>query len=188
MLDDYELLYLAKEGNEEAINKLLKKYTGLVHHKAIKYATSQCDIDDFINEGLLCLHEAIYNYLDIGNSKFIKYLNTCLERKMINLRKTLTRKKFYILNNSISLDKVDISLDKYLFNDNYNPDSILLDKEEYKFLKKRIIKKLNSNEELVFILREQNFSVKEISKIIDIKISEVYNMIKKIRTKIIKIM
>ncbi len=188
MLDDYELLYLANERNEEAITQLLNKYLGLVYYKALKYTPSQKDIDDFVNEGLLCLYEAIYNYSDTDNVRFIKYLSICLDRKMINYKKSFTRKKFCILNNSISLEEFSIELDNSLMDNKCNPDSILSHIEDYELLRKRILKKLNSNEELVFILKEQNFSVKEISKIIDIKLVEIYNIIKSIRTKIIKIM
>ena len=37
MYNDYELLYLAGENNEEAINILYEKYKGLIYNKAIKY-------------------------------------------------------------------------------------------------------------------------------------------------------
>lgn len=187
MLNDYELLYLASEQNEDAINELLKKYYGLICYKAIKYSPSQLDTDDFINEGLLCFYEVIYNYSDVSNTKFIKYLNTCLERRMINYKKLFTRKKFCILNTAISLDEDSVDSDNLLIDNKYNPDSVLLNKEEYELLREKILKELNSNEELVFILREQNFSVKEIAKIIDMKLAEIYNIVKNIRTKIIKL-
>jgi hypothetical protein len=66
-----------------------------------------------------------------------------------------------------------------------NPINILIDDEEYECLRKRILKKLNSKEELIFILREQNFTVKEISSIIDIKLIDIY-LIKRENRKYIK--
>lgn len=188
MLDDYELLYLANEGNEDATNELINKYYGLICYKATKYSPSKLDIEDFINEGLLCLHEAIYNYLDTKNTKFNKYLNTCLERKMINLKKMFTRKKFCILNNSFSIDENCIEINEHLIDNKQNPDNILIDREEYEILRKKILKQLNNKEELVFILREQNFSAKEIANIIDKNLVEIYNTIKSIRIKTIKTM
>ena len=81
-----------------------------------------------------------------------------------------------------------MQLDKYLLDNRENPDIVLINEEKYKILKKKILKCLNSTEELVFILKEQNFTPKEISRIIDIKIVDIYNIIKSIRTKAIKAM
>ena len=185
MLDDYELLYLASENNEDAINILLNKYFGLIHYKAIKYTTSNLYIDDFVNEGILSFYEAINNYSDKENIKFITYLSICLDCKMINYRKLITRKKHSILNNSTSLEELSILINNSIEDNTLNPESILADKEEYEMLRKRILKKLNYNEELVLILKEQNFSVKEISQIIDVSLLEIYNIIKSIITKTI---
>ena len=64
MLDDYELVYLAKDNNEDAINELFYKYSGLIYYKSIKYAESKKYIDDYVNEGFLCLYETIHNYIE----------------------------------------------------------------------------------------------------------------------------
>lgn len=188
MLDDYELLYLANEKNEDAINELLKKYYWLISYKAIKCATSKQDEEDFVNEGIIGFYEAINSYKEINNTRFITYLNSCLDRRLSNYKKFLLRKKFYILNNALSLDDNNLQLDKYLLDNRENPDIVLINEEKYKILKKKILKCLNSTEELVFILKEQNFTPKEISRIIDIKIVDIYNIIKSIRTKTIKVM
>ena len=187
MLDDYELLYLAREGTEEAIKELKKKYTGLIYYKAIKYSYKQGNLEDYLNEGFLCLYQAIDSYIDTSETKFIKYLDSCLDAKMINYRKLLNRKKHNILNSSISLEDNYLKLNNSLEDNKYNPDNIISDRDNYEYLRKRIIKKLNSDEELVFILKEQNFSVDEISRIIDKRNSDIYNIIKSIRTKVTKI-
>lgn len=186
MLDDYELVYLAKENNEDAINELFYKYSGLIYYKSIKYAESKKYIDDYVNEGFLCLYETIHNYIESNNIEFIKYLNICLERKMINYKKFCNRKKHSVLNNALSLEDNQIEIDKYLIDNKNNPDNILEKNDEYTTLRKKILNKLNSNEELVFILKEQNFSVKEIASIIDMKLNEIYYILKSIRKKIIK--
>ena len=186
MLDDYELLYLANENNEDAINELFNKYSGLIYYKAIKYSESKKYIDDYVNEGFLCLYEAIHNYIESNDIEFIKYLNTYLERKMINCKKSFNRKKHSILNNALSLEDNYTEIDKYLIDKKSNPETILEESDEYNSLRNKILNKLDNNEELVFILREQNFSVKEIANIIDMKLNEIYNIIKSIRTKIIK--
>ena len=40
MYNDYELLYLAQENNEDAVNELRKKYNSLLYAKALSYSRS----------------------------------------------------------------------------------------------------------------------------------------------------
>ena len=182
MLDDYELIYLAKENNEDAIEELIKKYYGLICYKANKNSISREDSEELINEETLSLYEAINNYNDNENTKFITYLNACIDKKISNYKKLQLRKKFSILNTATALDE-NIMISGI----NNNPIDFLIDEESYKIKRNKILNKLNYKEELVFILREQNFTVKEISKIIDIKLVEIYNLIKSIRIKINRI-
>ena len=180
MLNDYELLYLIHENNEEAMNFLLEKYSKTIYSKCLKYSNSNNNIDDYINEGIQAFYEAVKTYNE--NTKFITYLNTCLDRKLLNYKKMQDRKKHSILNNSISLE--DDRLSENIFMDNRNnPELVLLNNENYIFLRKNLLKKLDYNEELVFLLKEQNFSNKEISKIIDKRIRIIYSIIDKIRIK-----
>ena len=184
MLDDYELLYLTSDNNEEAINLLLNKYFKTIYSKCLKYSSSS-NLDDYLNEGIQAFYEAIEMYNE--NTKFITYLNTCLDRKLLNYKKMYDRKKHSILNNSTSLD--DESIPENIYSDNRNnPELILLNNENYTLLKNKLLRKLNNNEELVFLLKEQNFSVKEISKILDKKIKVIYRIIERIKIKTQEIM
>lgn len=184
MLDDYELLYLTNENNEEAINFLLKKYFKIIYTKSLKYSNSN-NIDDYINEGIQAFYEAIEMYNE--NTKFITYLNACLDKRLLNYKKMYDRKKHSILNNSISLE--DERIPENLYADNKsNPEVVVLNNEDYTYLRNRLLKKLDYNEELVFLLKEQNFSVKEISKIIDKKIQTIYRIIDKIKLKTKEVM
>lgn len=181
MLDDYELLYLASENNEEAIKELLNKYYKNLYLKSLKYNPSKSNIDDFLNESTLALYDAIYNYKD--NVKFITYLNTCLENKLHNYKNILNRKKHSILNNAINIDDIEQVRDN-----TFNPEIILYNEECYIELKNKIIDNLNYQEELVFLLKEQGFSYNEISMILGKKLKTIYKYIyniKKISNKII---
>lgn len=186
MPDDYELLYLAKENNEDAIDILIKKYYNKIYYKAIKECSKLRDIDDFINEGIFCLHEAISNYND--NTKFSTYLNKVLDNKLINYRKSSERKKYSPLNEAILIDNYENINDKSLIDLNYNPELIIENEENYEELKKTITEKLSFNEELVLSLIEQNYTVLEISNITDIKEQKIYRLIRHIRLKVSKIM
>ena len=177
MESDYELLYLASENNEEAINMLYNRYKNIIHYKAKKYSSSALNFDDYLNEANLTFYEVVKSYNE--KNKFSTYLNICLERRLQNYKKEITRKKNSILNNATSYDNIPD------FSDNrYNPEIIISEENNYEYLKKKILKKLNSDEELVFLLKEQDYSVKEISNILDKKIRTIYNRIATIRKKI----
>lgn len=180
MLDDYELLYLASENNEDAINFLLEKYSKTIYLKSLKYCDTNNDIDDYINEGILAFYESMESYNE--KTKFTTFLNACLDRKLLNYRKLQDRKKYSLLNNAISLEDQKISENSYIDNRN-NPELVLLNNEDYTYLRNKLLKKLDYNEELIFLLKEQNFSIKEISIIIDKKIEVIYRIIKRIKLK-----
>lgn len=186
MLEDYELLYLAAENNEDAISELLKKYFGLIIYKAKKYCHKENELDDYINVGISCFYDTIYNYDD--SIKYLTYLNKCLDNKLSNHRKQSKRKKHEILNNAISLDDIINIPDKYLLENKSNPDLILEDMDNYNIIKDTIVNKLNYQEELIFNMLEENLTIKEISQIIDKKYQTVYNIIRNIRMKVSKIM
>ena len=185
MPDDYELLYLAQEKNEDAIDTLLKKYYNKIWYKSAKECSKFRDIDDYINEGLLCFYQTIDNYID--NTKFSTYLNKTLDNRLINYKKQLERKKHSVLNNAILIDSYEEINDKSLMDYKSDPILIIEEEDNYKTLRKKIIDVLTAEEELVLSLIEQNFTIKEISNITDNKTKKIYNTIRNMRLKVSKI-
>ena len=86
MDNEYELLYLLKEEPDEILDILYKKYNSVLLSKIKKYNKWNINSDDYLNIARLSLYEAAENYHD--NNKFITYLNTCLERSLINYKKS----------------------------------------------------------------------------------------------------
>lgn len=186
MDNDYELLYLAGEDFEAVAEVLLQKYESLLLSKALKYSSSNLTIDDYLNEAKQTLYETIENYKD--DTEFIIYLNTCLDRRLSNYKKRLNRQKHKILNEALSLDDEQIAAILAIKDESYLPERILLEDEEYRELKEKIIDKLTWKEELVFTLKEQNYTNKEISQITDNNLRTVYNIIRRIQNKVSKVM
>lgn len=185
MYNDYELLYLAKENNDEAINILYEKYKGLIYNKARSYNDSYLTLHDYINETLYAFYEAIENYRD--KVLFSTYLSKCIDNKLINYKKSLDRNKNKILNDSIPLTEyVDTIIS--LENNKLNPEKILINDLSYIELRKKILSKLTWKEELIFELKEQNYTLKEISEITDNNLKTVYNIIDRIKNKVSSIM
>lgn len=185
MDNDYELLYLAKEDPDTIVNILYKKYNKILYSKALKYSSSKNLIEDYLNEAKLSLYEAVENYQD--ECAFITYLNTCLDRSLSNYKKSLNRNKHKILNESLSIDNREI-LDLIPMNDErYNPEKIVIEESSYIELKEKILNRLTWKEELIFNLKEQNYTNKEISEITDNNLRTVYNIINRIKNKVSKL-
>lgn len=186
MDNDYELLYLAKEDTETIVDILYEKYKKVLYSKVQKYNSSNINTQDYLNEAKLSLYEAVENYQD--DCTFLTYLNICLDNSLSNYKKSLSRKRHKILNDAISLED-DLALPALQINDErYNPEKLLLEEQEYLELKTKILDKLTWKEELIFNLREQNYTSKEISEITDNNLRTVYNIISRIQNKVAKLM
>lgn len=186
MKSDYELLSLVKENNLEALNTLHQKYYPLLYKKSIKYSKNYpFYFNDFLNEAELSFYKVVQNYE--GDKGFIKYLNLCLDNTLLNYLKILNSKSNQIQNGAISLEEGYLPI-KELENKKYNPEIIFFEVLDYYNLKNKILESLTWKEELIFILKEQNFSPKEISKITDNNLKTVYNIIKRVQEKIINVM
>lgn len=185
MENDYELLYLAKEDIELVVEILYKKYEKLIYSKVLKYNSSKLNLDDYLNEAKLSLYQAVENYQD--KNSFIVYLNKCIDSSLSNYKKSLNRNKNKILNNAISIDEDNLSIIKEDINKN-SPESLLFQEYDYESLKEKIINNLTWKEELIFVLKTQNYTCKEISEITDNNLRTVYNIINRIKRKVSKLM
>ena len=172
MYNDYELLYLAQENNEDAVNELRKKYNSLLYAKALSYSrSSHIDIKELLNETELAFYKAIDNYID--KNTFNTYLNKVIDNNLTN----------YIAKHNVTNERI-----LELESNKYNPEVNLFNDYDYSSLRNKIIEVLTWEEELIFTLKEQNYTVLEISEITGNKLRTVYNIIKRIQDKTIKLM
>lgn len=191
--NDYELLYLISEDNEEAKELFYKKYKPTIEIKAKKYypmvKTSGIELNDLMQEGMIGLSKAINDYQEQKNIKFVTFANTCIERQILTFVRSITRDKHKLLNSSLSMDttinssgrplKDVVSDDK-----NVNPEDLFIENELATELDKEISNKLSDQEREVFILRMKGFSYKEISILLNITPKSVERTIARAKNKI----
>lgn len=182
MNKDFELLKLAKNNDKEAIQKLLKKYNKLIYINSKKYVyLDNLYKEDYINEAVLSFYKAINKFEGIDG--FELYLNKAINNTLINYNKSINKKRNIPNNKKVPLE--DIEKYTYFTNEKkYNPEKIVFEESNYNELKKDIIDKLTWKEELIFTLKEQNFTIKEISEITDNNLRTVYNIINRVKNKI----
>ena len=190
--NDYELLYLIKEENEDAKNIFYEKYRPMVEMKAKKYFSQiqnkGYELNDLIQEGLIGLSNAIRDYNQDEKIKFITFANVCIERRIINFIREINRQKHQALNSSISIDNTNvsgISLLNVLSDDSYNPESSFMILEEQEQLKEDMKKGLTEFEKEVFDLRFEGFTYQEIAILLNKSIKSIDGTISRIKQKIL---
>lgn len=101
-VDDHYLIALAKAGNSEAYEMVVKRYYGFVRLKASSFFLIGGESDDLIQEGLVGLYKAIRDYRTDRESSFRNFAELCISRQIITAVKTSTRNKHTPLNQYVS--------------------------------------------------------------------------------------
>lgn len=84
--NDYELLYLIRDGNSIAYRVLYEKYLHLIRKMYRENGRIQHFIyQDYQQECLMCLEEALHSYREDRNSTFFSYFVLLVRRKTIKL-------------------------------------------------------------------------------------------------------
>lgn len=79
--NDFELLYLIKEGSELALNILYDKYYYLIRKIAKKYFPYGDKLDDLTQEGFLILNNCINKFDDRKPVLFYTFISICLNHR-----------------------------------------------------------------------------------------------------------
>lgn len=187
--NDFELIDLINENNEEANNIIFKKYEPLIVSLAkemMKHVhNSGIDLNDMIQEGMIGLNNAIQTFKDVKETLFYTYARTCIKRKMIDLIVASNRQKYQALNNSISFDRDDETDLSYLIKDELsNPEDLLIKEESKTEIMDYAIRELTPIEYQIFELRVNGFNYKEIAEILDINTKKIDNALRRIKNKL----
>lgn len=181
---DYELVYLAQEGNEDAINLLYQKYKPIIVKKsknAIIFATHHgIDINDIMQEGYIGFEEAIRNFSQDETASFYTFAMLCIDRQIVNYLRKTTGSRGRILNEAITIDD---TLEKVL-GDGTNIESNLMGKDRDSELILIIRNMLTDFERTVFDLKLEDYTFDEISKILNKDVKSIYNTFQRIKMKI----
>ena len=192
--NDSELLSYVAESNEDATELLYKKYTPLVTKIARKMHiyTNNCgiEVNDLIQEGMLGFSNAISEYNESKNASFYTFAKTCIERKIISAVISTKRLKHKALNESVPLeitknaDDSLISLEEVIGDNKENPESKLLDSENFNEMMEYAKQELTDFEMQVFELRLSDFGYKEIADILDKDSKSIDNALQRIKNKL----
>ena len=96
------LIIRARNGDEVAMDSLIRRYAGFVRLKASSYFLAGGDGDDLVQEGLVGLYKAVRDFRPDKDTSFRSFAELCITRQIITAIKGATRFKHAPLNTYVS--------------------------------------------------------------------------------------
>ena len=96
------LIAAARNGDERAMDELIRRYHGFVRLKASSYFLAGGDSEDLVQEGLIGLYKAVRDFRADKETSFRSFAELCVTRQIITAIKTATRFKHAPLNTYVS--------------------------------------------------------------------------------------
>ena len=183
-LSDNELVALAKT-DSDALDAVFIRYKKMLVSIGRSYFLINGDYDDVMQEGMIGLFKAINTFND--EYAFSSYAYRCIKNSILTAVKKANTDKNKPLKNYISLSgSEDDDVDKmFILKDlNYNPETTVINKENEKELKEKILTNLTSLEKSVLGKFLDGYSYEDIAKDLNKDKKSVDNAIQRIRKKI----
>lgn len=186
--NDFELVSLIRENNEEAREILYNKYKPIIVKKSTdqiyKLGSYGMEINDLIQEGYIGLDNAINCFNEKENTSFYTFALLCIDRQIITYIKKNTNNKAMVLNDAINLDDGK----EYLFRDNTDIEGSFINKEDAKEFINLICDSLSDIEKKVLSLKLEGYDIGEIANLLNKDTKVIYNTLHRIKYKIKLIM
>ena len=186
--NDFELVSLIRENNEEAREILYNKYKPIIVKKStdqiFKLSSYGIEISDLIQEGYIGLDNAINCFNEKENTSFYTFALLCIDRQIITYIKKNTNNKAMVLNDAINLDDGK----EYLFRDNTDIEGSFINIEDAKEFINLICDSLSDIEKKVFSLKLEGYDIGEIANLLNKDTKVIYNRLHRIKYKIKLIM
>lgn len=186
--NDYEVLYLISENNEDAYSYIYEKYKPFIKKNAYslyrKYKNTGIEYDDLIQEGMYGLSEAIKKYDINEGNMFYTLAVLCIKREMERLIIKSIRNKQNILNFAYSLEEeiaeTGLILQDIIYDDTKNTDYCFFLLENTKTLLE-LKYDLKDKYAPVYELKINGFTNKEIAELLELKYKDVDNYLRSIK-------
>ncbi len=182
---DEELVAKAKNGDEDSVNILARRYKTLVSAITHSYFLFGCDSEDLLQEGMIAVINAINSYT--GEASFKSYATVCVRNRIFSLIKSFNNSKNKPLNNYISLSGfTDSDTDKtgIIIARSFGPEEVYINRESIEEHKKTIEKVLSKFEYKILKLFLQGYSYEKIAKIMQKNEKSIDNALQRIRKKL----
>lgn len=189
---DEKLITLIHDGNQDATEYLLKKYSPLVKKSIRTLYLIGADTEDLSQEGMIGLFKAIQNYQENNTASFYTFAKLCIDRQIYSAIKASNRKKHSPLNSYISFySRINEDEDELINNleagNDSNPEHIVLDRENTSHIETLLDNNLSKMEKEVLPLYLEGQSYSDIATILKKPVKSIDNTVQRIRDKVKKL-
>ena len=185
--NDYELVCLAREGNEDAVNLIYQKYKPIIVRKSeeaiIRASHHGIEISDIMQEAFIGLDEAINAFREDDNASFYTFAMLCINRQIINYLRKITGGKDKVLNEAVTIDDY---LEKNI-KDDFDTEVSFISQESERDIMDDLIKNLTDFEKDVLKSKIDGYSFEEIANTLNKDVKSIYNTFHRIKLKFKKI-
>lgn len=184
--DDEYYVIRAQNGDNQALDHIIRKYKSLVRSRAHSYYIMGSDKEDIIQEGMIGLYKAVRDF--DNRASFKNFASICITRQIITAVKNATRKKHMPLNSYISLNASynEEVIESCLEDINSNPEDLILNKENDSDVEKVMSKVLSDFEKQVLKLYIDGKKYYEIANILGKDSKAIDNAIQRVKKKMVK--
>lgn len=190
-INEYELLYLARQRNEEAFNMLLQLYNPLfcALYGRIHKANDTFRFDDAMQAAAIGLYHAVYYFREDQNMAFHNFVSLCASREMKAWRRREISSGYIDNKPILSLDYELRDAEGIYFHDTvsdpgrHDVEAIVRSRVEQESIF-RTYDPRRTPEGMVLYLRQQGFSYREIARRLGITEKNVDNLYQKVKRKL----
>lgn len=171
-INDYELLYLISDIQDDEVVCLLNKYEPFMKKKCMKWKSVldklNIEMEDLQQEVRIVFLEAIKNFKEEKNTVFYTYLSTIIDNKIKNIIRKMNTSKNIDAASCVSLSSIcdDRELIEFITSDNEKIEKVL-EVQEVKEKIYEFLYHLPLDKALVLELYLNHYSVPSISKLLD---------------------
>lgn len=197
-ISDEALIGRIQKGEKEAIDFIMEKYKNLVRTKARKLFLIGGDKDDLIQEGMIGLYKAVWDFDGEKDTSFGTFAELCIARQMYDAIKASNRKKNIPLNTYVSFyapaygetlegEDKDSMVDLFFADNKENPEALMIDRENARVLEQKLKESLSLFEREVLEMFVRGHSYTEIAKVLGRQPKSIDNALQRIKGKLIRV-
>lgn len=180
---DERLCVLAREGDRDAEESLVKRYTRLVRKLARPYYLAGGDSDDLIQEGMIGLINAVREFDVEKRASFRTFAEICIRNRLYSAVRAAARDKHTPLNQSVPLEIPFFDSHTSICGAIPNPEDLIIGQEGAQDTLSDVCKQLSQFEAKILGYYLDGLTIREMAEAVSRSPKSVDNAVQRIRRK-----
>lgn len=182
-LPDEALSDMARQGDRDAEEILIKRYNRLVRQLARPYYLAGGDSDDLIQEGMIGLMCGVREYDGQRAASFRTFAEICIRNRLYSAVRAAARDKHAPLNQSVSLEIPFFDGSCFGVMAGENPEDLIISRERVQDALSDVRKQLSDFEAKILGYYLDGLTIREMAKAVLRSPKSVDNAVQRIRRK-----